>query len=118
MSDYNNIQRDERLKVRAFHLLFVFAFAFLLFQLFNLCESENRLPFEINPKINVNVCLESDLILLPGIGPALAKRILEYRSNHAYDHNNGKAFEKPSDLAKVKGIGIKKTEAILPYIEF
>ncbi|MGB4515476.1 MAG: helix-hairpin-helix domain-containing protein [Bacillota bacterium] len=56
-------------------------------------------------KVNLNTATLSQLESLPGIGPALAERILEFRA--AY----GK-FDRPEDLLNVSGIGEKKYAAI------
>jgi competence ComEA-like helix-hairpin-helix protein len=55
--------------------------------------------------IDLNIASESDLCLLPGIGPSLARRIVDYRESH------GK-FESIKDLVRVPGIGEKKLAAI------
>ncbi len=52
-------------------------------------------------KINVNTATLEQLQTLPGVGPAIAKSIVEYRSKV------GK-FTKIEDLLNVKGIGEKK----------
>lgn len=51
-------------------------------------------------KVNVNTATQAQLELLPGIGPALAKRIIDYRTEHG-------VFKSVDDLDKVKGIGPK-----------
>ena len=51
--------------------------------------------------VNINTADEKALDSLPGLGPAMAKRIIEYRSV------NG-SFQKLEDLKKVKGIGEAK----------
>ena len=48
--------------------------------------------------VNLNVATVADLQKLPGIGPALAARIIEYRQN-----NGG--FKKIEELMNVQGIG-------------
>lgn len=53
--------------------------------------------------ININTAGVAELDKLPGIGPALAERILQYRNEHG-------AFGKPEDLKKVSGIGDKTYE--------
>ena len=56
-----------------------------------------------NSLININTADEEELKKIRGVGPVLAKRILEYRTN------NG-AFQAIEDIKKVKGIGAKTFE--------
>ena len=60
--------------------------------------------------INVNTADKDELDLLNGIGPALAERIIEYRTS------NG-PFESKDELANVSGIGPATIENIKDYIE-
>ena len=50
--------------------------------------------------ININTANEKELDALPGVGPAIARRIVEYRSSQP--------FTKIEDIMLVKGIGEKK----------
>jgi len=52
-------------------------------------------------KVNLNTATAEQLQTLPGVGPALAKTIIEYRTK------TGK-FSKIEELLNVKGVGEKK----------
>ena len=58
--------------------------------------------------ININIASEKELDALPGIGPAIAQRIVEHRSSQQ--------FTKIEDIMQVKGIGKKKFAKIKELI--
>lgn len=58
--------------------------------------------------ININKASASDLESVPGIGPAMAQRIIEHRRT--------RPFKSVEDLLDVKGIGLKTLEKLRPYI--
>lgn len=60
----------------------------------------------VSQKINVNRASASELEKLPGIGPALAQRIIE-----------GRPYRKVEDLLDVKGIGEKKLSKLRLMVE-
>lgn len=60
-------------------------------------------------RIDINTASAEELTLLPGIGPALAQRILDYREE------NG-PFSACSQLKNVKGIGQTTYEGLRDYI--
>jgi competence protein ComEA len=58
--------------------------------------------------VNINSASAEELARLPGIGPATARAIVEYRS--------GEPFRKAEDIRKVKGIGDKLFERLKDQI--
>lgn len=60
-------------------------------------------------KVNINKADALELQTVPGIGPATAQKIIEYRQN------NGR-FNSLEDLKNVKGIGEKTFESMKEYI--
>jgi competence protein ComEA len=70
-----------------------------------------RQPGELlTPPLNVNTASARELELLPGVGPALAGRIVADRQA------NG-AFGTVAELDRVKGVGPATLERWEPYIE-
>jgi competence protein ComEC len=56
-------------------------------------------------RIKVNTATESELESLPGVGPVIARRIIE-----------GRPYRSVDDLDRVKGIGKKRLEEIRPLV--
>ena len=63
------------------------------------------------PTVCVNKAQMEELVTLPGIGPAIAQRILDERAL------NG-PFYRPEDLLCVRGIGAQTLEKLKPLISF
>jgi comEA protein len=61
--------------------------------------------------ININNASLEELEKIPGIGPEIGRRIIDYRKAHG-------AFKTHEDLKKVKGIGDKKLKSIRDCISF
>ena len=74
---------------------------------------EEVMPSEIDPEqvININTAGAPELELLPGIGPSLAKEIIDHRSANGL-------FNTLDDLLAVSGIGPAKVEQIRGLIVF
>ena len=54
-----------------------------------------------NDLVNINTATKEELDTLPGVGPATAEKILNYRQEHGN-------FQSIEDLKNVKGIGEAK----------
>jgi len=63
----------------------------------------------ITSRININRAGLNDLQKLPTIGPAMAKKIIEFRQTAG-------EFSKIEDLKKVKGIGEKKFNKLREHV--
>lgn len=59
--------------------------------------------------VSLNSATEADLDTLPGVGPATARKILEYRALIGQ-------FRSVEELLEVKGIGEKKLAKMRPYL--
>jgi competence protein ComEA len=55
--------------------------------------------------LDLNRALPADLVLLPGVGPKLAQRIIDERARRS-------GFKSVDELSAVKGVGPKKLEQL------
>ena len=87
------------------------------FKFFNVRVRSNTefIPAQANTAkalpVNINSASQEELEIIPGIGPEIARRIIEYR-------NQVQVFKTLDDLDKVKGIGPAKLQVIKDYITF
>jgi competence protein ComEA len=63
----------------------------------------------VTAPVDINAASVADLEAVPGIGKALAQRIVDFRQK------NG-PFAKVDDLLKVQGIGEKSIEKLRPHL--
>jgi len=61
--------------------------------------------------VAINSASKEELQRIKGVGPALAKRIIDFRNQHG-------TFKSAKSLQKVKGIGPKKAKNILSQVKF
>ena len=61
------------------------------------------------PPLNINRASAEELEALPRIGPRIAAAIVAYRKEHG-------AFRTSRDLIRVRGIGPKTMETLMPYV--
>ena len=59
--------------------------------------------------VDINTATAEDLQKVPGIGEALARRIIEFREEHG-------RFEKVDDLLNVRGIGVASLEKLRHFV--
>jgi hypothetical protein len=68
---------------------------------------DRKLPYDEAGRLNLNLADSSELVLLRGVGPVLAGRILEQRRRLG-------GFEGTGDLLGVRGIGPRTLAKLLP----
>ena len=61
-------------------------------------------------QIDLNKATAKELTAIPGIGEAIAQRIVDFRDKEG-------PFRRVEDLMKVKGIGEKSFQKIRPYVK-
>ena len=72
-------------------------------------QNQTNAGVTANPRININTAAAAELETLPGIGPALAQRIIEHRQK------NG-PFRRPEHLIMIRGFSDKRFRALRDLI--
>jgi len=81
---------------------------FLFFLIINLTYLLNHVYSQ--ELVDLNKASKEELIKLPGIGEAIAQKIIELREKKG-------GFKRVEDLLEVKGIGEKKLKRIKPFVK-
>lgn len=75
----------------------------------NSVDPQSLAVLSTNERIDLNAATAGELMLLPGIGPTTAQRIVEYRQKHG-------AFVSVDELNHVERIGDVTVERLRPYV--
>lgn len=62
-------------------------------------------------RMDINRASAEELELLPGVGPSLAKRVVEVRERLG-------PFARPEDLLRVRGVGQKTLQKLIRFLRF
>lgn len=115
----NNPDKDFKLKSKQCEALYVsVALCWILVGAFvthYVAGQLKRDGIAVYDTVNPNFAPLESLVRLPGVGPATATSIIEYRQNTPDDK---RTFTRPQDLQGVKGIGPKTVEKIEPWLSF
>ncbi len=69
-------------------------------------------PVDAGPlRVDPQTATAREIEALPGIGPAIARRIVEARAS-------GVVFRRAADLRRVRGVGPRTLERIAPFLVF
>ncbi len=63
----------------------------------------------VAPRVNLNLASRAELERLPGVGPALAARIVEHRERHG-------PFRRVEHLLAVRGISERRFRELRPHL--
>lgn len=96
-----------------FSLVLVCIFVFLCFSVSSFANQKD-VPAKVEDaasigQVNINTASLEQLVTLPGIGAALAERIIKHRTEVGM-------FEAPAELTAVKGVGQKKLDKMINLI--
>ena len=72
--------------------------------------TKREVPVTSDLRLNLNQATLEELETLPGIGPVLAQRIIDYRDAHG-------GFHSVSELLEVEGLGEKTYEKLSDYVK-
>ena len=118
MNETATDNQDSHTAVRFYSFIFAIvlcAAALGVFYYHGYISDRTQVRQSLTVAINPNTAEIASLVRLPGIGPARARDIVEYRNSPEVDKP---AFKCASDMENIKGIGPKTVEKIKPYLTF
>ena len=71
-------------------------------------ETQGRSGAALDGQVNINTATAAELEMLPGVGPAIAERIVSYRKDNPFKQRN--------QIMRIKGIGEKTFAKIKDYL--
>ncbi|WP_114418458.1 ComEA family DNA-binding protein [Marinospirillum perlucidum] len=74
-------------------------------------DTDAQVAEQASQRLNINQANQEQLTSLPGIGPAKASAIVDYRSSQG-------TFNNLQDLQEVRGIGPATAEKLQPLVSF
>ena len=69
-------------------------------------------------RLDPNTAEWFELAQLPGVGKAMAERIVEFRSQNSSTERPGVVFQSIRELRRVRGIGPKLSQRLEPFLRF
>jgi competence ComEA-like helix-hairpin-helix protein len=91
------------------HKGYPFICVFCLFVIFVVNPSFAAAARQEAERININTASAEEFMRIPGIGPALAARLVEYRRKHG-------RFKRPQEIIIVRGMSAKRYRQIAHLI--
>ncbi len=73
---------------------------------------------ELADRVDPNTATIAQIAAIPNVGGKLAGGIVEYRESYLRTHPGAIAFEKASDLLRVRGVGVAKMELLMGHMVF
>jgi len=73
---------------------------------------------QLADRLDPNTADLAALSMLPRLGEKHAAAIVEFREEYQRLHPGHRAFDRPEDLALVRGIGIATVHNLAPYLRF
>jgi competence ComEA-like helix-hairpin-helix protein len=106
--DGTNENNETNGKILNFFVCFVI-FVCFIFSLQPPTRQTAAAPRQEAERININTASAEEFMRIPGIGPALAARMVEYRRKHG-------RFKRPQEIIIVRGMSAKRYRQIAHLI--